>query len=625
MACRQEQFSGVAVRMFQAKSIIYLTIIHVTALSLLLIPAQSRAQSTQTPELFLDEVQTVYLTNLERRKVGIPPLRWNRELSEAARSFALDVVTNLPAGYCSHTDSAGRGPGERMRNAGYTNVGAWGENSVCGYSTPAAAVRAWMSSPSHKANMLDTRFREIGVGYARNSSNSRGYVVQDMALDRDFAPVIINDEAPFTTSPNVKLYIYSQETGSGFTGLGVSVEMMVSNDPGFADAAWQAYQTEIDWTLASGDGSKSVYVKTRDALGRTALASDTIYLGGELPSSQLSFDGASQVESGFRLNRIDAGGWPKVQFSMGWVGDNSDPTFAIYTGSAQTTDDPAAIGGTRARLQPGSGTTMATVWTSGQLARSPGVAYFRVKVDDNSSANDVLRLRVVVDGREVASKTVRGVDFTVPGEYQEFAVPYDPASATAASIMFYFERIGPVAVDADAVSLYTAPVPASAPLQWQAPGDYLRNHGIQARFVDDSGAFSTSQDLHTQTGALSYQPAAGQLRTELNVTPPSVWMEAADSNQSPAPAVLNVLCVNCVDGPWQAETDEPWLQLSSTNDTLQVTGVPTGLAPGIYQGEVLVSLPSDTSVDSVLVQVTMTVGDIDVILPEKLYLPAVVR
>ena len=625
MAYRQEYFSGVALGMLQVKTFIYLTIIHAIVLPLIFIPAQSRAQSTQTPELFLDEVQTVYLTNLERREAGLPPLRWNRELSEAARDFALDVVTNLPAGYCSHTDSTGRGPGERMRVAGYTNVTAWGENSVCGYATPAAAVRAWMNSPSHKANMLDTRFREIGVGYARNLSNGRGYIVQDMALDRDFAPVIINDEAPSTTSANVKLYIYSQEMGSGFTGLGASVEMMVSNEPGFDGAAWQVYQAEIDWTLASGDGWKSVYVKTRDALGRTALASDTIYLGSALPSSQLSFDGASQVESGFRLNRIDAGTWPKVQFSMGWVGDNSDPTFAVYTGSAQTTDDPTAVGGTCARLQPGSGTTMATVWTSGHLATSPGVAYFRVKVADNSSAKDVLRLRVVVDGREVASKTVRGVDFTAPGEYQEFAVPYDPASATATSIMFYFERIGPVAVDADAVSLYTPPVPASAPLQWQAPNDYLRNHGIQARFVDDSGAFSTPQDLHTQTGALSYQPAAGQLRTELNVTPPSVWMEAADSNQSPAPAVLNVLCVNCVDGPWQAETDEQWLQLSSTNDTLQVTGVPTGLTPGIYQGEVLVSLPSDTSVDSVLVQVTMTVGDIDVILPEKLYLPAVVR
>ena len=159
----------------------------------------------------------------------------------------------------------------------------------------------------------------------------------------------------------------------------------------------------------------------------------------------------------------------------------------------------------------------------------------------------------------------------------------------------------------------------------QAPESYLRNHGIQARFVDDNGGFTMPQDVHTHTGVLSYDPAAGQLRTELNVTPPSVWMEAADSNQAPSPAVLNVLCLNCATGPWQAETDEAWLQLSSTNDTLEVKGVPDGLAPGIYQGEVLVSLPSDTSVAPVLVKVTMTVGDIDQILPEKLYLPAVIR
>ncbi len=610
--------------MLQAKFTINLTIIYILSFAFLLIPAPSHAQSTQTPELFADEVQTVYLANLERRKAGLPPLRWNHELSEAARGFALDVVANTPVGFCDHIDSAGRGPGERIRAAGYPNIGAWGENSVCGYTTPAAAVRAWMNSPSHRANMLDTRFREIGMGYARNSSG-RGYIVQDMALDQDYAPAIINDEAPSTTSANVKLYIYSQAMGSGFSGMGESTEMLVSNDPDFAGAEWQPYQTEIDWTLAAGDGWKSVYVKTRDGLGRTALTSDTIYLGSQLPNEQLSFDGASQVESGFRLNRIEAGGWPKVQFSMGWVGDDGDPTFAIYTGSAQTVNDDKAIGGTCARLQPGAGTTMATVWTSGHLATSPGVAYFRAKVSDNSSSQDVLRMRVVVDGREVAAQTVRGIDFDAPDQYQEFAVPYDPANANAGSIMFYFERIGPIAVDADAVSLYTAPVPASAPLQWQAPGDYLRNHGVQARFVDDAGAFTAPQDVHPNTGALVNNPATGTVRTELSVSPPTVWMETLDSSQAPDPAQLSVLCQNCATGPWQAETDEQWLQLSSTNDVLEVMGNPAGLAPGIYQGEVLVSLPSDPSVPPVLVRVTMTVGDIEVLLPEKLFLPAVAR
>jgi len=610
--------------MAQVKSILHVTMIHLIVFPLLLIPAQSTAQSTQTPDLFRDEVQAIYLTNLERRRAGLPPLRWNRELSEAARGFALDVVTNLPSGYCSHTDSTGRGPGERMRNAGYTHVTAWGENSVCGYVTPAAAVRAWMNSPDHKAGILDTRYREMGLGYAYDSSNGRGYVVQDMALDRNYAPVIIDDEAPSATTPDVKLYIYSQEMGSGFTGLGASVEMMVANDPNFAGAVWQTYQAEIDWVLAPGDGWKSVYVKTRDALGRTALAFDTIYLGSDLPTNQLSFDGASQVGNGFNLARIEAGNWPKVQFSMGWVGDNSDPTFAISGGLAQTLDDTAAVGGTYTRLQPGSNPTIANVWSSGHLAASPGVAYFRVKVGDNTSTQDVLQLRVLVDGREVAAKTVRGIDFNAPGNYQEFTVAYDPASA-ATSILFSCERIGPVAVDADAVSLYTPAVPANAPLQWQAPNDYLRNHGIQARFVDDSGAFSAPQDLHTHTGVLSYQPPTSQARTELAVTPSSVWMETSDNNLAPAPAVLNVLCLHCAGSPWQAETDEQWLHLSSTSDLLEIRGVPAGLAPGLYQGKVRISLPSNSSVDAVWVQVTMAVGDIDLALLERLYLPAVVR
>ncbi len=45
----------------------------------------AHAPSTQDPDLFYNEVQTIYLTNQQRRAAGLPPVRWNRELTLARR------------------------------------------------------------------------------------------------------------------------------------------------------------------------------------------------------------------------------------------------------------------------------------------------------------------------------------------------------------------------------------------------------------------------------------------------------------------------------------------------------------------------------------------------------------
>jgi uncharacterized protein YkwD len=164
-------------------------------LSSIVTPAPTHAQSTSPADLFFNEAQTVYLINLERRAAGLAPVRWNMELTQSARTFAENVVANQPPGYCGHIDSEGRTPDERIRLAGYTKLAAWGENSVCGYTTPEAAARAWMNSDLHRRNLLDSRFRELGVGYALSSAQ-RGYIAVDLALDSSYAPVIIENEAP---------------------------------------------------------------------------------------------------------------------------------------------------------------------------------------------------------------------------------------------------------------------------------------------------------------------------------------------------------------------------------------------------------------------------------------------
>jgi uncharacterized protein YkwD len=111
---------------------------------------------------------TLCLVNAERVDRGLARLDANPKLATAARRYAGDLVDG---GYFSHTGRDGSDVGRRLRRVGYVpNDRAWtvGENLAWGtgvLATPAAIVRAWMNSPGHRANVLDPRYREIGLGF----------------------------------------------------------------------------------------------------------------------------------------------------------------------------------------------------------------------------------------------------------------------------------------------------------------------------------------------------------------------------------------------------------------------------------------------------------------------------
>ena len=129
--------------------------------------------------------------------------------------------------YFDHTSLDGSSPWDRIRRAGYPLAGG-AENIAAGYPSPQAVMDGWMNSPGHRANLLDPGSREIGLGYYRRGSTGPGYVTQDFGNDAVYAPVIIQNEAISTTSPNVSLYIYDRLTGGGFAGYAPATQMMVS-------------------------------------------------------------------------------------------------------------------------------------------------------------------------------------------------------------------------------------------------------------------------------------------------------------------------------------------------------------------------------------------------------------
>jgi uncharacterized protein YkwD len=112
---------------------------------------------------------TLCLLNRERRSRGRAPLRADARLTRAAQAHSDDMVAHR---YFAHDSRDGAGFGARIKATGWTGhrrCYTVGENIAFGSggdATPAAIVDAWMHSAGHRANILERRFRAIGVGVA---------------------------------------------------------------------------------------------------------------------------------------------------------------------------------------------------------------------------------------------------------------------------------------------------------------------------------------------------------------------------------------------------------------------------------------------------------------------------
>lgn len=112
------------------------------------------------------EAEVIRLVNEIRAKNGLNALSANWELSRVARYKSQDMVDNR---YFSHTSPTYGSPFQMIRNFGISYRTA-GENIAYGYSTPQAVVNAWMNSSGHRANILNSSYTQIGVGYVAQGS-----------------------------------------------------------------------------------------------------------------------------------------------------------------------------------------------------------------------------------------------------------------------------------------------------------------------------------------------------------------------------------------------------------------------------------------------------------------------
>lgn len=122
-------------------------------LSLGLTPGVLGFASNITPEGIVE------LTNKRRTENGITPLKIDDKLNEAARQKAADMFA---LNYWSHVSPREVNPWTFIVNAGYSYLYA-GENLARDFFNAGGVVEAWMNSPTHRDNILNKRYRDIGV------------------------------------------------------------------------------------------------------------------------------------------------------------------------------------------------------------------------------------------------------------------------------------------------------------------------------------------------------------------------------------------------------------------------------------------------------------------------------
>ena len=136
---------------------------------------------------------TLCLVNRERAAHGEGPLQTNSDLQDAAQGHSESMASG------SYFEHAGPGGSllQRIMASGYlpgpNALYSVGENIAYGSlqdATPGAIVAAWMASPGHRANILNSSFREVGTGAVARLPASLGGGEPGAMYTQDFGVVM---------------------------------------------------------------------------------------------------------------------------------------------------------------------------------------------------------------------------------------------------------------------------------------------------------------------------------------------------------------------------------------------------------------------------------------------------
>jgi hypothetical protein len=232
------------------------------------------------------ELEVIRLVNQERISRGLHPLRRNSSLTNAARAHNQDMIAN---NFLDHTGSDGSTPSQRACDYGYAPY-SWGdcyvgENIAGGYSTPADVFNGWMGSSGHRDNMLNPKYREIGVGHSTGGSWGN-YWTMALGAQPKVLPVFVNNDAGESSSRQVTITL-TKEDVSSWGSIGNITGVQISESAWFDGAAWQPWSQTIPFALSPAYGNKTVYVRFTDS-SIQVVSFDHIVLSQSVPILSLS-------------------------------------------------------------------------------------------------------------------------------------------------------------------------------------------------------------------------------------------------------------------------------------------------------------------------------------------------
>lgn len=124
-----------------------------------------------------DESTLLTLINEERKKNNLPELQIDENLQNVARLKAQDLVDN---NYFSHTSPTYGTPFEMLKSNNITYKTA--SENIAGNSDISSALKSWLNSDSHNANILSNDYNYTGIGVV--DSIAYGKIIVELFIGR---------------------------------------------------------------------------------------------------------------------------------------------------------------------------------------------------------------------------------------------------------------------------------------------------------------------------------------------------------------------------------------------------------------------------------------------------------
>ena len=117
----------------------------------------------------IDQKMLIELTNKEREKLGFTPVTENEALDKAALAKAQNMFSE---NYWAHFAPSGKTPWDFILGSGYKFTFA-GENLAKNFYDSDDVVSAWMASKTHRENLLNAKYQDIGIAVVEGVLNGQ--------------------------------------------------------------------------------------------------------------------------------------------------------------------------------------------------------------------------------------------------------------------------------------------------------------------------------------------------------------------------------------------------------------------------------------------------------------------